>query len=65
LVYWCKCRVPNNLFAIRERKYEIGVLRAIGMQNKSHLLLIGEMLILALIAAVIAIVAGPCQSASY
>ena len=48
-----------NLSALRERKYEIGVFRAIGMpKRKVVLLLMGEMLMLALIALVIAIIAG-------
>lgn len=48
-----------NMLALRERKYEIGVLRAIGMaKTKVMTLLVSEMLILALIGAVVALVAG-------
>jgi putative ABC transport system permease protein len=48
-----------NLFAMRGRRYEIGVLRANGMpKGKVLCLLMGEMLILAVIATVIALIAG-------
>jgi putative ABC transport system permease protein len=48
-----------NLFAMRGRKYEIGVLRANGMpKGKVLCLMMGEMLILAVIATVIALIVG-------
>ena len=48
-----------NLLSLRERKYEIGVFRAIGMPKpKVALLLTGEMLLLALIGVVVAITVG-------
>lgn len=48
-----------NVLALRERKYEIGVLRAIGMPKiKVMSLLLCEMLILALLGSVIALIAG-------
>jgi len=48
-----------NMLALRERKYEIGVLRAIGMSKfKVAALLLCEMLLLALIGSAAAIVAG-------
>ncbi len=48
-----------NVLALRERKYEIGVLRAIGMSKfKVMTLLMSEMLILALFSSVIALLAG-------
>ncbi len=48
-----------NLFALRERKYEIGVLRAIGMPKmKVATLLISEMLVLAFIGIIFAVISG-------
>ncbi len=48
-----------NVLALRERKYEIGVLRAIGMPRiKVMTLLLCEMFILALFSSVIALIAG-------
>ncbi|MCQ6557135.1 ABC transporter permease [Paenibacillus mendelii] len=48
-----------NVLALRERKYEIGVLRAIGMSKINVLtLLLCEMLILALIGSVLALLTG-------
>lgn len=48
-----------NVLALRERKYEIGVLRAIGMSKlKLTALLLCEMLALALLSSVIALLAG-------
>ena len=48
-----------NLFAMRGRRYEVGVLRANGMpKGKVLCLLMGEMLILASIAVVIALIIG-------
>ncbi len=48
-----------NLFALRERQYEIGVLRAIGMPKaKVAFLLVSEMMILAAAGIVFAVIAG-------
>lgn len=48
-----------NALALRERKYEIGVLRAIGMsKGKIMLLLLAEMFMLALIGSAVALLAG-------
>jgi len=55
----CGIMVMMNMLALRERKYEIGVLRAIGMPKaKTAVLLLGELLILAIIAAAVALIAG-------
>lgn len=52
-----------NLFNIRERKYEIGVLRAIGMTKaKVTLELVSEILMIALIALIIGTSAGSLLS---
>ncbi len=52
-----------NLFNIRERKYEIGVLRAIGMtKSKVTLQLVSEIFMVALIALVVGTTAGTVLS---
>ncbi len=48
-----------NLFALRERKYEIGVLRAIGAsKGRVTVILVGEMLILSIFSVLIALIIG-------
>jgi len=52
-----------NLFNIRERKYEIGVLRAIGMtKTKVTMQLVSEIFIVALVALIIGTTAGTLLS---
>lgn len=52
-----------NLFNIRERKYEIGVLRAIGMtKSKVTIQLVSEIFMVALIALVVGTTAGTILS---
>lgn len=48
-----------NLLALRERRYEIGVFRAIGMSKaKISLLILGEIMILTITAVILAMFAG-------
>ncbi|HPK17090.1 MAG TPA: FtsX-like permease family protein [Clostridia bacterium] len=48
-----------NLFALRERQYEIGVLRAVGMpKTKVVFLLVSEMMVLASAGIALAVIAG-------
>jgi putative ABC transport system permease protein len=55
----CGVVILLNLLALRERKYEIGVFRAIGMpKTKVSVLLLSELTILALSATVLAIAAS-------
>lgn len=52
-----------NLFNIRERKYEIGVLRAIGMtKTKVTMQLVSEIFIVALVALIVGTTAGTILS---